>query len=590
MNILIINAFERSPSGKALFNSFVNLIKRIFKSISKKSGIDNFYYTYKDPLNIDDYIYDYDFNPNEGTKANLSSKKNFDKIDIVFIDGTEKYLPWEDNGYKLSQFIRLCKSANKPLYAGGVALEILIYYLATGSHNEMNFINSKGEIQSIEDIHKIPKTFLNELKKNDKFLDFVTGDVLEYRALNQTWIPILNIGLHKQITSEKYMSRGKFVLPDKFISNYYNNNTIVSNCKELKLTIKKQFLSHWSVNNLPIDFVVYSTLNWFPHYFNVGYEKFQFKTICESIKGPFVIEHENTLAVGFHVMNMYKESIKILENFIKKNYKKVQNKLFQLPNYKENYSKEKELPNMFKQYRLNDEIKRDKIKNINEQKLYRPLSSIEKVNNSRPFSKILKVKKIPAYCGMGFNNRNMIFVDDNSINQVPISRYGINYNKLSIDDKTDNNKRKKYNDNNIDTLKPNENTRISQLFKISQNYNNVQKHSLIERNIIDNLLNNKQLVKVRDEMNKHEQNAEDYMIFIDKEKMEEEQMINYYKKMRKDICQKLDEINQASEYRINKIDKLKLLSEQRKKRKKNNKGRYLSNKTGSNFYKIQNTN
>ena len=107
--------------------------------------------------------------------------------------------------------------------------------------------------------------------------------------------------------------------------------------------------------------------------------------------------------------------------------------------------------------------------------------------------KILKVKKIPAYCGMGFNNRNMIFVDDNSINQVPISRYGINYNKLSIDDKTDNNKRKNYNVNNIDTLKLNENTRISQLFKISQNYNNVQKHSLIERNNTDNLLNNKQL-------------------------------------------------------------------------------------------------
>ena len=172
--------------------------------------------------------------------------------------------------------------------------------------------------------------------------------------------------------------------------------------------------------------------------------------------------------------------------------------------------------------------------------------------------------------------------------QSPIPNpHGINYNKLSIDDKTDNNKRKNYNVNNIDTLKLNENTRISQLFKISQNYNNVQKHSLIERNNTDNLLNNKQLVKVRDEMNKHEQNAEDYMIFIDKEKMEEEQMINYYKKMRKDICQKLDEINQASEYRINKIDKLKLLSEQRKK---NNKVRYLSNKTGSNFYKIQNTN
>ena len=70
---------------------------------------------------------------------------------------------------------------------------------------------------------------------------------------------------------------------------------------------------------------------------------------------------------------------------------------------------------------------RDKIKDINEQKKFRPFSSVEKVNNSRPFSKVLKVKKVAAHCGFGFNNRNMIFVEDNSINQKPISCYGMNY-------------------------------------------------------------------------------------------------------------------------------------------------------------------
>ena len=130
MNILIVNAFGNSPSGKAKFSSFTNLIKSLFKTISKKSGVDNFYYTYKDPSNIDDFIYDPEFNPNEGTKTNISNKKNFDKIDIVFIDGTERYLPWEDAGYKLSLFIRLCKVTNKifsPCPKEGIILVFMEY-------------------------------------------------------------------------------------------------------------------------------------------------------------------------------------------------------------------------------------------------------------------------------------------------------------------------------------------------------------------------------------------------------------------------------------------------------------------------------
>ena len=583
MNILIVNAFGNSPSGKAKFSSFTNLIKSLFKTISKKSGVDNFYYTYKDPSNIDDFIYDPEFNPNEGTKTNISNKKNFDKIDIVFIDGTERYLPWEDAGYKLSLFIRLCKVTNKILYAGGVALEVLIYYLATGSHNEMNFINSKGEIQSIEEIQRIPSSFLNELKKNDKFLDFVTGDVLEYHTINQSWVPIVNIGLHKQLTAEKFMSRGQFVLPDKYEPRSFNARTIVSNCKELKLTVKKQFLSHWIVKRLPVEFVVYSTLSWFPHYFNVSYEKFQFKTICESMKGPFIIEHENTIGVAFHAMSSYKESVMILENFIRQSFKSVQEKLFQFT-MKQTYSKEKELPNMFKSYRLNDEQKRDKIKDINEQKKFRPLSSVEKVNNSRPFSKVLKVKKVAAHCGFGFNNRNMIFVEDNSINQKPISCYGMNYiPRLSRLKPGKVDKVKQLSEDFSQTaLRQNDQTRISQLFKIGAQSNTLPQVSLEVRGSKD-FLNSQKLAQAREEMNKHEQNAEDYMTFIDKEKMDEDQMLNYYKKMRRDICQKLEEISQASEYRLNKIDVKQKLPEKKKTKRVLRSG-YLSIKTASNFY------
>jgi hypothetical protein len=214
MNILIINAFGTSIPSKSKFTSFCNSITTTFKRISNKLGTNNFTFIYKTPSNLDEFIYDPDFNPLEGTKVNITNKKNFDKIDMVFIDGSEKYLPWEHTSYKLSLFIYLCKITNKILYAGGVALEILIYYLATGSHSEFTFINSKGEIQSLEEIHLIPQEYINDLKKNEFFLDFVTGDVLQYKTFTKSWESIVNIGLHKQIATEKYMSRGKFVLPN----------------------------------------------------------------------------------------------------------------------------------------------------------------------------------------------------------------------------------------------------------------------------------------------------------------------------------------------------------------------------------------
>ena len=216
MNILVVNAFGNSPSAKAKFSSFCEIIKSLFKKVSDKSGIDNFIFIYRTPRTITDFIYNFDSNPSEAGQNDSSNKKNFDKIDIVFIEGGEKYLPWTDKGLRLSEFVKLCKLTGKIIYLGGVGFETLVYYLATGARNEFNFINGKGEIQSIEEIQQIPSHFLANLKKNDNFLDFVTGDILEYRSVYHTWVPIMNIGLHKQITAEKYMQRGKFILPDGF--------------------------------------------------------------------------------------------------------------------------------------------------------------------------------------------------------------------------------------------------------------------------------------------------------------------------------------------------------------------------------------
>ena len=214
MNVLIINAFGSSLKALQRFESFCNIIKNIFKKISKGSGIENFNFICRSPNNISEFIYKHDMISGD-VNQNKRNKKNFDKIDIVIIDGYEKYAPWDQRSYTLCEFIKLCKITNKTLYAGGVGFEILIYYLATGSLNEYNFVNAKGQIKSLEEMSMAPKKFLKELKNNEIFLDYVTGDILEYKS-DETWVPIKNIGMHKQLTAEKYMPRGKFVLKECF--------------------------------------------------------------------------------------------------------------------------------------------------------------------------------------------------------------------------------------------------------------------------------------------------------------------------------------------------------------------------------------
>lgn len=568
MNILIINAFGTSIPSKSKFTSFCNSITTTFKRISNKLGTNNFTFIYKTPSNLDEFIYDPDFNPLEGTKVNITNKKNFDKIDMVFIDGSEKYLPWEHTSYKLSLFIYLCKITNKILYAGGVALEILIYYLATGTHSEFTFINSKGEIQSLEEIHLIPQEYINDLKKNEFFLDFVTGDVLQYKTFTKSWESIVNIGLHKQIAAEKYMSRGKFVLATRYNNKDSNNKTIISNCMELKVSIIKQFLSHWLVKNIANEFACFTTLTWFPHYINVSYEKFQYYTICESNKGPIVVEHDNSIGVAFHVNSRYKYTEILLENFIQHYCTILFGKIYNLHSYTQDtlsLPTENEEYAVFKSYKLNDEIKLNELAQKTHNKvLKRPLSFIEKINNSRAFGKKLKVKKNAAYCGMSLSNRHMIFVENNSINQRPVSSFGINYfNSLSskqlntISDSNDLSKSDK------EIIKPNENTRISSLFKLDKEYmttsssrasNPIRASNSKRRNTIDNLnrtgkLESHKLHKAKEHINQHEQYTDEYLSFINKEKMGEEQMIDYYKRLRREICKRLEEINTSSYFK-----------------------------------------
>ena len=447
MNVLIVNAFGNSPSGKLRFNIFFGLIKKIFKKVSENSGIDNFNYIIRNPMTLGDYTFNYYSNPTDET-SETQNRKNFNSLDMIFIDGIEIYSPWKKRSHSLAKFVELCKLSNKVLYAGGVALEILIYYLSIGSINEYNIINSKGEIKAIEEINMISPQYLNGIKKNDIFLDFVTGDLLEYRNNENMWEPIMNIGLHHQISAEKYFSRGKFVLTDRFKGKDYIKNESAMNtfCHEIKVKITRQYVSHYLVQNCPIEFIGITSLEWFPHFVNVTAKKLQFKTICQSIKGPIVIEHENTIGIALHSQEKFKDSVKILENFIKKKFNEVKDKLLKIKNIKIIINESNnEISPVFKIFKANDDKLKGKF-DPDEEIPNNPYSLLGKVTNSCLFNRTKKVKHEAKHVGQGINNREMIFVENNFINQRNFFRL----KNKKID--KNNNKKEEYKNNNIKYL------------------------------------------------------------------------------------------------------------------------------------------
>jgi hypothetical protein len=353
----------------------------------------------------------------------------------------------------------------------------------------------------------------------------------------------MNIGLHKQIAAENYIERGKFIIHDSFKGKDYikNNNTIVSNCHEILNIVTRQYLSHYLVESLPNEFVGYTSLTWFPHFFNVFYRKFHFKAICQSDKGISVIEHDNSVGVAFHPHKNYRETVLLLENFIKNKIREVQVKLFKFKDNSMLISQKDEIPLMFRKYKYNDEEKKRQYISKKFLTLNLKNNYINNVNNSIAFNRIKKVKNIASHVGMGFNNRDMIFVENNSIIQKPLSlEYTKNVNKTK-----ENSSSSRF---DYFSLKRNENTRISEIFKPYSPMNGPLKALDINNNNIlgNNMVN---FDKMKKDMEKNGENNLDYLSFIKREKMDENQLISYYKKTRRNVCQKLEEIEHMSNYK-----------------------------------------
>lgn len=136
------------------------------------------------------------------------------------------------------------------------------------------------------------------------------------------WQPSGNVGLH-HYQSAVFAKKSQLITKTKIykssaVSN--KNSLYISTLFERKCIVLKQYLQHWSVVDLPKEFLVLNKNNWDPHPTNITNIDIILKNyvvIAESERGPQIIEHRNTLATQFHITHFYKDSTQVLHNFIK---------------------------------------------------------------------------------------------------------------------------------------------------------------------------------------------------------------------------------------------------------------------------------
>lgn len=325
MYVLVINAFGKNESK---FEEFLKIIKQTLRFLCPSNGLDKINFLIENCENLKNYLYEND----DGSKLKLTeinekNKLNFLNLDFIFIDGTEKYLPWKKESQQLVKLVKLCIINNKNIFAAGVGSCILTYLMAVSLNSEINIVSHKCKT-----IHELVQykggLDCQDWKKHDYFLDHSSGDIYDNNIFRTNfsldklkyveWQPVMNVGIHNVIAAEDHQKhQNSTIYINPFRVSNEKINLITSTCKELKTFVPNILYSHYLFHDIPQNFVVYSTNKWMPHKFYISDLTYYYTFLAESKKGPLIIERANSLGCFFHLKSKYENSIKILENYIK---------------------------------------------------------------------------------------------------------------------------------------------------------------------------------------------------------------------------------------------------------------------------------
>lgn len=313
MKIMIIKT--RNANEKK-FDDITRIIKSlIFKLWNTKRQ----FIIIKKLSNLKNYLIGYNFK----TKNKENKSNSFNLIDIVFIYGNSDFKKkWKRPNKFFLQFLKNCLLIKKNIFLIG---DSILYYIMLLSLNLKiyNILNSP----ITENVQFSIKNYQSK-KKDDCILDSKTGDLFFFSE-KKIWEPKFNIGFFHQEKSTN---------PDFALKNLFRSSI---NKSEKHVKINNDKYHHYLFRGVSNKFFFDRVSQWNINkiqYININ---MLFTVLARNSKLPVIMEFENSIMVYFDIEEKNKNSVLILENFIKKSImeirdKKIEKISFFYPNILEN--------------------------------------------------------------------------------------------------------------------------------------------------------------------------------------------------------------------------------------------------------------
>ena len=143
--------------------------------------------------NISDLVLNWEFDElNDDARARTLA---FDKIDIIFISGDYKILPWQTECHDLITLLYMADICLKPVFTCGSGTLASIFSTAV-SGKRFEILNSPIG-HSLKYLKKYPHYSSGEVFLSGSWLDNETGDLYKYKPDDKCWYPVCNIGCHR---------------------------------------------------------------------------------------------------------------------------------------------------------------------------------------------------------------------------------------------------------------------------------------------------------------------------------------------------------------------------------------------------------
>lgn len=304
MRFLFVDNY--TAQKKRNLDYIIGRVKQMVKSNGLISDIENHYTVIKTKEQLKEYLYE----PNHKL-YDVESGKRFDLIDIVFILGDQRRLPWQKNSKTILLLIKQCLITNKPLFTSGTSFLNTIYLCSTNTQI-FNIINDpmKNEIKRCIKEVKKPK-YIRKCAQ----LDLNTGDLFCYEDGN--WLPQYNIGFHHKEKS----SAPLFHLRHLFINNReQDRNSYKTECK-----VNTSYFGHYLFKGINKKFYIGKLSQWRIHPIEFINRSWEYNILAASGKNPIIVGIRNTISLCYTLERKHEDGLLMLENFVRNRIMEIKN-------------------------------------------------------------------------------------------------------------------------------------------------------------------------------------------------------------------------------------------------------------------------